>query len=50
LSPFSDLQLRKGVFKEQNASFLGKLFFNKKKKEKTKTPTRNQRKKNPTGK
>lgn len=28
LSPFLDLQLRKGVFKDENASFLGKLLFN----------------------
>lgn len=28
LSPFLDLQLRKGVFEEENASFLGKLLFN----------------------
>lgn len=37
LSPFLDLQLRKGVFKEENASFLGKFLFNKTNKQKQKT-------------
>lgn len=44
LPPFLDLQLRKGVSKEETASYLGKLLFNKKNPT-TQKPHQNQKEK-----